>query len=281
MTRRASMSVVLLVVLVSALALLSGATFYLLQQERTRSFSLDEQLRQVNQKYTLTQTKMREAERMVDTLETGLKEAREQATKLNGQLETATKAKAEALAKVETLQSELDQQQGIQDTLQKKLDESRVALDKTQAQLKILETRKSELEQKLRKFEPVDEAALESDVDLGVIEVGTPADEPAAESAPLAEEPQAPQPALSEAQSAGGSEGAVMVVNKDYNFAVINLGSEDGIQEGSEFSVFQDQSYIGDLKVEQLHDSMSAAGFLSPAISARIREGDIVIQKLR
>lgn len=274
MARRASAPVVLLVVLVSSLALLSGATFYLLQQERTRSITLDEQLREVNQKYTLTQSKIRESERMVGMLESSLKESRNQITKLNAQLEEAVKLKAEALAKVDALQSDLDQQDGIRSTLQKKLDETRVDYDKTMGQLKILETRKTELERKLSKYEPGASPAADPKVDLGVIEVGNASPEP---FAPAAQEVPV---SLEQAQAAGGPEGQVMVVNADYNFAVINLGSADGIKAGTEFSVFQDKSYIGDLKVEQLHDSMSAAGFLSSAIAGRIREGDLVIPKL-
>lgn len=69
------------------------------------------------------------------------------------------------------------------------------------------------------------------------------------------------------------------MVNKDYNFAVINLGSKDGISIGEAFSVYHDNKYVGDLKAEKVHDSMTAAGFVSVDIKAKLSEGDKVVQK--
>jgi len=36
---------------------------------------------------------------------------------------------------------------------------------------------------------------------------------------------------------------------------------------------------IGEVKVEKVHDTMSAAGFVSPELKDKILEGDSVIQK--
>ena len=76
-----------------------------------------------------------------------------------------------------------------------------------------------------------------------------------------------------------GLTGKVLVVNKDYNFVVLNLGSKDGVKIGSAFAVYRDTQYLGDVKVEKVHDSMAAAGFVSSALKNKVNEGDKVVQK--
>ena len=76
-----------------------------------------------------------------------------------------------------------------------------------------------------------------------------------------------------------GLQGKVLVINKDYNFAVINLGSKDGIKLGDIFSVYHNDTYIGDVKVEKIHDSMSAAGFSSLEGGTKVGENDKVVLK--
>ena len=71
----------------------------------------------------------------------------------------------------------------------------------------------------------------------------------------------------------------MLVVNKDYNFAVINVGSKDGVRVGATFSVYHDAEYLGDVKIEKVHDSMAAAGFVTAALKNKIGEGDKVVQK--
>jgi hypothetical protein len=71
------------------------------------------------------------------------------------------------------------------------------------------------------------------------------------------------------------------VINNDYNFAVINLGSKDGIDIGAVFSVYHDNKYIGDVKVEKVHDSMSAVAFVSAEMKSSVYEGDPVVRKTR
>ncbi len=74
-------------------------------------------------------------------------------------------------------------------------------------------------------------------------------------------------------------EGSIAVVNKDYNFAVINLGNNAGVKLGAIYSVFHNNSYIGDVKVEKVHESMSAAGFVNEGLKDKITEGDKVVEK--
>jgi hypothetical protein len=62
---------------------------------------------------------------------------------------------------------------------------------------------------------------------------------------------------------------------------VINLGSKDGVALGNEFAVYRNNKFIGDMKVEKVHDAMAAAGFSSPDMKDKVNEGDKVVQKAK
>ena len=124
MSRRASTSVVLLVVLVSLLALLGGGSFYLLQQERSRSFSLDEELRVSAESQRIVEAKLRDSDKMAAMLEAGLKEARNEIDALTVQLKSETTAKNEALQRIAAIQSDLDAQSRLRTALEEKLQQS-------------------------------------------------------------------------------------------------------------------------------------------------------------
>lgn len=90
------------------------------------------------------------------------------------------------------------------------------------------------------------------------------------------EQPPAATPNISTAVQ---QEGSIAVVNKEYNFAVINLGNNEGVKLGTVYSVFHNNNYIGDVKVEKVHESMSAAGFVTEELKDKITEGDKVVEK--
>ena len=48
---------------------------------------------------------------------------------------------------------------------------------------------------------------------------------------------------------------------------------------GDVFSVYHGNNYIGDLKVEKLQESMSAAGFVTEDLKNKVQEGDKVSKK--
>ena len=158
---------------------------------------------------------------------------------------------------------------------------------KIQAQLKRnqVAARIEELEGKNQELE----ARLKG-VELGKIVVGNPEDSyvSAAQAAPLSQ--QAGQQAATRAASGvalakettapaapQSGEGKVLVVNREYNFIVINLGSKDGVNVGKIYSVYHNNKYVGDVKIDKVHDSMAAAGFISADVKDKISEGDKLV----
>jgi len=59
---------------------------------------------------------------------------------------------------------------------------------------------------------------------------------------------------------------------------VLSTTSQIGGQYGA---VFHNNKYLGDVKVEKVHERMAAAGFLSSETKDSISEGDKVVQKAK
>lgn len=74
--------------------------------------------------------------------------------------------------------------------------------------------------------------------------------------------------------------GHILVVNKDQDFVIIDLGTDDNLPVGKELKVVRNNSYIGDLEVKKL---LKEDGRLSYAVTTKlvdptnpVQEGDMV-----
>lgn len=268
MADKTKLPILILIVLILISLSLTGGVFFLLQKERAKNLALQEELEDVKTRQKITETKLQESQKLVSNMELKLQEAKTQVDNLTVELQQEKSAKDEAKALIEQLRLDLEQQKGLRQDLEKKLSQAQKDVEKIQAQLKELESRKQELETKIK-----DLGARSSGVELGKIVV---------ESEVALVKSETAEPVKAEGKSPVSElEGKILVVNKDYNFVVINLGSKDGIDIGNVFSVYHGNKYIGDIKVEKIHDSMSAAGFVVADIKDKILEGDKVIRKTK
>lgn len=257
MRNNAKAVTLLLVILIILSLSLAGGAFYFLQKEKVNNKVLQERLTEVNLKYTLGEKELNKQKELVSLLELKVKESKNQLDTLTADLEQEKLAKKEAQGQTERLRIELEEQKKLKQGLEDKFNQTQEKIQSLEAQLKELDAQKTQLETKIENLQ-----ALSKDtVELGKITVTPEEKRP---------EDKTPAPAL---------EGKVLVINKDYNFAVINLGLREGIEVGNVFSVYHDNKYIGEVEIEKVHDSMSAAGFLSQAIRNNIAEGDKVVLK--
>jgi septal ring factor EnvC (AmiA/AmiB activator) len=270
-------TLLLFVVIILSLGL-AGGVYMLLQKEHAKNIELQTQLEDVKTKQRVAETRLEESKKIISDMETKLQDTQGKIDTLNADLQKEKNAKQEAIAQIDELKSEVDNQKQLRADVEKKLTQAQDDLKKTQGQLKELGTQKTDLESKLKEVQ-VKAKELEvkssSPVELGTVVVNPETGQPAsATSEQYVESVSGPQ-----ASSSQGLEGKVLVINKDYNFAVVNLGSRDGINLGSIFSIYHGDQYLGDLKVEKVHDSMAAAGFLSTDVKEKISEGDKAILK--
>lgn len=262
--------IVIFVVLVLISLSLAGIGFSLLQKEKAQTVTLRQQVDDLNIKQRIAETKLEEYKNTITQLESKLKNNQAMVDSLTSDLEKEKLGRQRVQEEVEQLKADLEKQKGFRSDLEIKLTETQKDVEKTQAQLKELEDRKSELEEKIKKLEVKAQEAQAKDVQLGTIVVNPEAE------APLQQAP-APRPRLRQPETQ--LEGKVLVVNREYNFVVINLGAKDGISVGELFSLYHNNKYIGDLKVGKTHDSMSAADFISASAKDLASEGDRVVQK--
>lgn len=75
---------------------------------------------------------------------------------------------------------------------------------------------------------------------------------------------------------AGSANGQVLVINRDYNFVVMDMGKNQGLSIGQEFKVVRGEQVIGKVKVEKVYDDLSAAAILPETKEDLLREGDQV-----
>jgi vacuolar-type H+-ATPase subunit I/STV1 len=262
MDNRASAGVPILLVIILTIVLLgsTGAGFYLYYNEHLKNIELNNRIEEIVTKQKDSEAKLLESQRIASSLELKLKDSESRIDDLNNQLNLEKASREAATSDLESIRARLQEQNSLRASLESKLRKTEEQLSSMEEKLKDLESKKIELESK----EKAEAEGQAEGVELGKILVG-----------PDRVKVNAP----GDAASAKPAEGKVLVVNKEYNFAVISLGSKDGVSLGDLFSVYSGEKYIGDVRVEKLHDSMSAAGFMSEDIRNRVKEGDRVVKK--
>jgi len=285
MYRRGTIVLPVLIVLIIILLSLAGVAFYFYQKEHAQNIQLQDQIVELGQRQRITEGKLEEAKKTASELTLKLQEASSKVDSLTNELAQEKSAFTDTSNKLEQSNADLQQQKTLRQDLEDRLKTSADEGKKLNEQIKIIQQQKVELENKIKDME-----AGSGGVELGKVIVGgepTIIDNTAKGKAKAANDKikaaEVKQPKANKtAQSAAPIilEGKVMIVNKEFNFAVINLGSRDNINVGDEFSISREGKYIGDLKVEKVHDSMSAAGFL-PELKDLIKENDLITQKVK
>jgi len=276
MNRQGKAALIILIVLIVISLGIAGGGIVLYQKERARAIGLEEQVKQISEKQKLTEDELRKSKGQVSDLQVKLQDSKTQIDGLSANLDKEKTERLNLAAKQEQLKADLEQQKTLRLDLEKKLSQAQDDVRKNQNQLKELDAQKKDLEQKMKEF-----ADKQSEgVELGNIVV-TP--EARAVEKPVAGQP--PEKPISaklenpKVLAPTGTEGKVLVVNKEYNFAVINLGSKNDIDIDDVFMVYHNNRYVGDIKVEKIHEAMAAAGFLTKDLKDKISEGDKVVRK--
>ena len=254
--------------LVISFAIAAGA-FYSYQNEHAKSIRLQAQVDELTSRQRTTEAKLEDAKKTVTRLQLELQEVKGQIDTLSKDLAQEKSSRLEASNKLEQLKADLEKQKTLRQDLEDKLNLASTEGKKIKEQVKVIQQQKDELEAKLKELE-----SGSNGVELGKVVVNSEVlQEKPASMLSKAEK-------KSEALKEKTLEGKVMVVNKDYNFAVINLGSKDGVKTDDVFLVYRGGKVIGELKVEKVHESMAAAGF-SEDLKNIIGENDKVAQKAK
>lgn len=71
--------------------------------------------------------------------------------------------------------------------------------------------------------------------------------------------------------------GRILEVNSKFDFVIINLGEEDGVERGMIFMVYRDKKLLGKVQAEDVFPKMSSCVILPEWKQATIRIDDGVI----
>lgn len=261
---KAKLPLIILAVVIVVCVAIIGYSFNQLQGEKQRSASLQDQLDQLQIIQKDLKKKLDASTKQAAELDTQLKDAKASVDSLTAELETEKRAKLDTITEMDGIKAELEAEKAKKADLEGQLNAAQTEITKAQGLLKDVQAKKADLENKVKDLE-----AKVKSVELGTINVG-------------AEGEQNGDAQMSPAQPAAvGLEGKVLVVNKEYNFAVINLGTKDNVAINDVFGVYAKGKYVGDLKVEKVHEAMSAANFVTAGIKDKISEGDKVVLKGR
>lgn len=288
MYRKGTIILPVLIVLIVISSAFTAVSFYLYQKEHAQNIQLQDQITELNNRQRITEEKLGESKKQASELELKLQEANAKADSLAKEILQRKSELEETSNKLDQFKADLEQQKSLRQDLENRLQAAQEEGKQAKEQIKIIQKQKAELEDKIKKIESGSAAGVE----LGkVVVAGEPVviDNTAKGKAKAANEQikaaalkaeKTDKKAQAPTAAPGILEGKVMIVNKEFNFAVINLGSKDKIELGQEFKVTRDGKYIGDLKVEKVHESMSAAGFI-PELKDLIKENDKVTQKAK
>ncbi len=188
----------------------------------------------------------------------------------------------------EALQSELSRVTQEKIELEQEMDQVRDRVqeinqkrDELATQVKeinqVLETRLREINQIRETYEKtIDETRQIVRVERDVVELppivvkgSSPPPESTPETSTLAV---SKEPVIGEAKN-----GKIVVVNRQHNFVVIDLGRDSGIEEGMRFHVFRDGQELGLLKVTEVRQKISACDVVKQIPPHQLAEGDLVI----
>ncbi len=268
---KAKSPVILLVILMLISLFAAGTGFYLYHKEYAKNVELEEKIEELSNKERITEAKFLEAQRILSLLEAKFRGATDQINNLTNELNQAKTSKEDTLSQLKQAKADLEEQKGLRLDLEDKLNKVRSQVDSMQNKLDALESEKKNLEPKVKNLE-----ANPQGVELGKIVVNP---EAIAANSLYMKQAASVEQDKEVAPAEKSAKGKVLVVNKEYNFVVISLGSKDGVKLGQVFSISHENNYIGDVKIEKLHDSMAAASFLSDEIKNRVNEGDKVVKK--
>ena len=226
------------------------AVGFLYTSERNKRINLERQLSDLNVKFVASETSLKSAKSEVERLTQKLQSAEAELRITAQELNDIKTVKQEVMAQLNETRTELEKQIYQKLDVEQRLNKAKEDVKKLQDELSRMDAMRLDLEAKIRDIEegaPTMKSA-DNNVELGQIVV----------SGPERVKPAEPLKAT------------VLVVNKEYSFAVINLGSKDGLALNDVLGVYDRDKFIGDVTVEKLQEAMCAVNFTSARLKDKL-----------
>jgi uncharacterized phage infection (PIP) family protein YhgE len=288
---RAGRAIVPLLGAFTAVAIVvAGVAVTLHMQERNLRLAKERELVLVKAENDDLQQRLGELRTAKQQIEESLTRAKSQLDEAAQQLSSERQEKDELGRSVETRQREierlskdLEQARTEKSELSEQSAKLRAQLKNVQKQLAQSEKSKADMEAKSLDMPMMSSSFEQPTVSLDTVVVknsgaspGMPSDSPAMTSVLPPGMPSLSAPSPVQAANVSSSQGQVVVVNRDYDFVVMNLGRNHGLQIGQEFQIVRGSEVVGRVKVEKVYDELAAAAILPDSKKDAIREGDLL-----
>lgn len=231
-----------LIILVILLLGLAVTSLFFLRKENDARVDAEKKLDQTEQMLETFEARLSDSQKIVLQLNEKLTASQKETDDLANQLNLARVNADVAIEEKENLRLELESLKGSEGQLVERLDGAQKELDAVKSELNTLNEEKTSLEKKIKDLQ------ASTGVDLDKIVVNYPE----------------------------AKEGQVLVVNRDNDFIIVNLGQKDNISVGQPLYIYQNNKFLGVVKIEKIQQAMSVAALLDSNIKTAIKEGDIV-----
>ncbi|OGX50604.1 MAG: hypothetical protein A3G37_03175 [Omnitrophica WOR_2 bacterium RIFCSPLOWO2_12_FULL_46_30] len=261
-----------------------------LQNEKQINAALTQEKEEIEIKKKAAEKEVSNLKQQVDGLlqekvlaQAKIQEFNSRIASLDEELSAEKKAKEDTLLEAEKLREEVITLKNAKSKLEVDLKASNETIGSLKGKLATLEAsgQKKEGEQKAQGIQSQD-MQLEKIV---IASQAEPAQASLGEQAPSSPPGTGPKPPPGEKSPSGGKpgtallEGKVLVVNKEYDFVVVNIGQKDNLTIGDSLEVSRKEKKLGELKVEEVRDTMSVAIPVEPNLVKQIKENDRVVRK--
>ncbi|MBI3321216.1 MAG: hypothetical protein HYZ91_02985 [Candidatus Omnitrophica bacterium] len=259
-----------LVPLLSVLVVLAmgvaGVAIFLQMQERDRRQAKERELQLALAENDDLKVRLQDLQQTKSRMETELTRARTELTQAQEELAKSTEAKETLARSIEDREREISRLTKEMEQTQR---ESKQSADRLAELQKLNETAKQQLADLRKAKEQLEAKVMElSGQPLVELDKVTVSDQKASGAEGMV------MPAS--ATVATPSNGQIVVVNREYDFIVMNLGKNQGLSVGQEFQIVRGDEVLGKVKVEKVYDELSAATILPESQKNNIREGDTV-----
>jgi hypothetical protein len=285
MNKNGKASTIILIVIGILLLSLTGIAIFFFTEENKLRVLAENNLESLKLVEAKLRVDMKETERQKFVLEQKNKEAEE---KINNYLDDIELNKAlletsrqENTALKEALEAESKSKEELRGKLTKEISTSQEKmltfqdqLTKEQEKVEELERSKQDLEKQIAALSAPHSATEVSQANASSIDSQVSAEQVVVEN--KEENVQLGKIVVEPSEI---PEGKVLSVDNENSFIIIDLGQNEGIQEGMKMSVYRKTSYLGDVVISRIQPEMAAADFVPPLTSRKVRKSDRVVVK--
>jgi len=249
MAETTKIPLVILIVLTLVSASLAITFFIMKEQEKQQRVLIEQTLDETLKAKEQTLKDLKEMTRLKTDAELKTDQLKEEAKRLSQDLEKQKKEARAALAKLKDGMSKIEK-------LSTALEEQKTKMENLMQATKSLESQNKELGVQLFQIR-LAKQALENKILMG-------------ESGAVQLEKIVVRRATQEI------EGRILVVNDEFNFVVLDLGEDSGIEAGTILTVTREGAVLGKVEVENVYEDMSSAIILPQWQKGSFMEDDNV-----